>query len=277
MKPTKYLIPLSHNGSGMGPMEFIPCFLSAFAGLDIDVRVCGDSLATRACNRMAADFMYSDCDEMLIIDIDIVFTSKQIRQLLSHDVPLVYGIYPKKQEDTPACLCGFAVDPPVRPIQNSPLTEVRRAGRGFMRVKREVFEAMKEESGGPALRFHSHGRIEWDFFVAGAFSGAESCYPAGARDEDGFPMREYLSEDWVFSQRASALGFKTLVDSTICLGHIGPKEYRFSPTQMAASTQTEVLVNPKHDPARRQFPESYFAEHTKDKFAAEFLAADAGQ
>jgi len=47
------------------------------------------------------------------------------------------------------------------------LAEVRRSGRGFMLVKRELLEMMKEDNGGPALRYHNHEKIEWDFFTSG--------------------------------------------------------------------------------------------------------------
>ena len=91
----------------MGPMEFIPCFLDAFKGHNVHIQVCGDSHADRAMNRVANDFIRSDCDELVIIDIDITFTGEQLRRLLEHDVPLVYGIYPKKEPATNPCLCGF--------------------------------------------------------------------------------------------------------------------------------------------------------------------------
>lgn len=229
----KLFIPLSHNGSGVGPLDVIPLFLSAFEGMEVQMQVCGDSHADRAMNRIAADFMYSDCDEMLIIDLDITFTRKHIEMLLSHDVPLVYGIYPKKQADTPPCLCTF--EDGVRDVPgNDILKEVRRAGRGFMRVKRDVFEAMKEESCGPALRFHNHGRIEWQFFKSGYVIGGYSALDNNARDKDGYFLREWISEDWYFCERARELGIKTLIDPRITLGHIGMKEFRFAADQLGA-------------------------------------------
>jgi len=118
------------------------------------------------------------------------------------------------------------------------LIEVRRSGRGFMRVRREVFEAMKEESGGPALRFHNHGRVEWQFFKSGIVTGDFSTMRDGS-DDAGFPIREWISEDWYFCEEAHKLGFKTLVDSTITLGHIGPKEYRFDPKMIEPAEKAE--------------------------------------
>lgn len=231
-KEPKLFVPLSHNGSGMGPMDVIPLFIRAFNGREVEMRVCGDSHADRAMNRVSNDFIRSDCDEMLIIDIDVTFTARHIEWLLSHDVPLVYGIYPKKQEDTPPCLCGMAEGMGIRDVPGDDiLKETRRAGRGFMRVRREVFEAMKEDNGGPAVRFHNHGRVEWNFFQSGPVVGVFSAQGEGF-DEDGFPLREWISEDWYFCERAHMLGFKVLIDPRITLGHIGQKEYRFSKEQL---------------------------------------------
>lgn len=216
----------------MGPIAVVPLFIAALEGYEVEMPACGDSHADRAMNRIASDFMYSDCDEIVIVDIDITFTRQQMQRLLSHDVPLVYGIYPKKQDDTPPCLCTFPDG--ARQVEGSDsLKWVRRAGRGFLRAKREVFEAMKEENGGPALRFHNHGRVEWAFFPSGPVVGEHSIYAEGEVDADGFQKREWISEDWYFCERALKLGFKTLVDTRIALGHIGQKEYRFGGSQVA--------------------------------------------
>lgn len=228
----KYFIPLSHNGGGMGPLDVIPLFLGAFQGMQIEMKVCGDSHADRAMNRIAADFLTSDCDAMVIIDVDITFTRKDIENLLSNDLPLVYGAYPKKQLDTPPCMCAF--EDGVRDVEGSTyLKELRRSGRGFMCVQREVLEAMKEENDGPASRYHNHGRIEWDFFVSGVVAGDKSSM-GDECDEDDYPVREWISEDWYFCERARQLGYKTIVDSRITLGHIGQMEYRFGKHQVGA-------------------------------------------
>jgi hypothetical protein len=48
-----------------------------------------------------------------------------------------------------------------------------------------------------------------------------------ATDKDGFPIREWISEDWFFAERARKLGFRTMVDTRIALGHTGLKDYFF--------------------------------------------------
>lgn len=206
--------------------------VSQLNGFDVHIQEMHDSLATRACNKMAAAFLKSECDVMLIIDCDIIFRRKDIERMIGHierGVPAVWGIYPKKHDETEPCLCTFNEKP--EPDEHG-LAEVRRSGRGFMMVARSVFEALKEENGGPALRYHNHGELQWDFFPVGVATGTSSAL-GGGNDPDGFPVREYLSEDWLFCDRLREhLGIKTLVDTGIALGHIGGKTYRFSDAQV---------------------------------------------
>jgi len=97
-----------------------------------------------AMNMATNDFLASGCDEMVVIDTDVIFKPSHLAGLLEHDEPLVFGIYPKKEigltfpmewldEENP-----FAANPLLPGI--SPLVEVKRVARGFMRAKRGVFE-----------------------------------------------------------------------------------------------------------------------------------------
>ncbi len=219
----KIFLPLLDNGNGAVMSSFMICHARAFAGRDCQLTMASDSHANRGMNKIANDFLRSDCDVWVNLDADIHFTPRDVDHLLSHgpDVPLVYGIYPKKQEDAPPCLCTFA-ELPVPDARS--LARVRRCGRGFMLVRRELLEAMKEDNGGPALRYHNHDRLEWDFFPSGPVAGEMSALEG--LDEDGYPRREWISEDWYFCERARALGVPTLVDVRIALGHEGRKVYR---------------------------------------------------
>jgi hypothetical protein len=218
--------------------SFMICHARAFAGRDVQLDRASDSHANRGMNKVANAFLASDCDVWINLDADIHFTPLDVENLLSHcsgssAVPLVYGLYPKKQDDAPPCIGTFD-ELPIPDARN--LATVRRCGRGFMLVKRELLEAMKEDNGGPALRYHNHGAVEWDFFPSGVVTGAMSVYPSHpspqSHDPDGYPLREWISEDWFFCERARALGVPTLVDVRIALGHEGSKVYRFSGAQL---------------------------------------------
>lgn len=221
-------LPLLDNGSGQIMSSFMMDHGDAFGGRKIHMIRASDSHACRGMNKVANAFLDSECDTWINIDADIRFTRRDIDRLLSHDLPLVYGIYPKKQTDCPPCVCTFNEVP--IPDENG-LAIVRRAGRGFMLVHRSVLEAMKEDNGGPALRYHNHDKVEWDFFPSGPVTGELSAF-GNDLDENGAPKREWISEDWWFCDRARLLGFPTYIDTQIALGHVGPKEYRFGADQL---------------------------------------------
>lgn len=238
-KKTKIFIPVSHNGGGDVKSGYAVCLAHAFNGCRVQIEEMGGSHADRQCNNMANRFLLTDCDVMAIIDCDTEFTARDVQRALAHiqrGRKAIWGIYPKKSEDCPPCLNTW----PEVPIPDEHgLTNVRRAGRGFLFVKREVFEALKEDNGGPSLRFHNHDRTEWAFFRSGAVSGVETAM-LGDRDEDGYLIREWISEDWQFCEDLrNYLNIPTLVDTGIVLKHIGSKTYTF-PLETLVRTDSNI-------------------------------------
>lgn len=95
-------------------------------------------------NLAAESFLDSGCDRMVVIDSDHDFQPADIARLLSHDLPLVSGLYSKKTVDLewPVMPIGdespevlFADDAP------SPV-EVRCVPRGFISIHKSVFETL---------------------------------------------------------------------------------------------------------------------------------------
>lgn len=225
-------VPVADNGSGAIRANYMVSLIKAIAesGLNIRLARATDSLATRAMNFVSNEFLRSNADELLIIDCDICITGEQLKRLFEHDAPLVYGMYPKRQPKLEMC---FAPHRTGEFQPNNGLLEVRRAGRGCVRIARSVFEAMKEDNGGPALRFHNLGRVDWDFWPSGVVDHkskmAVGCSiedptdPDGFSmvDEDGYPRREFISEDWYFCERARLLGIPSLIDTRIMTQHEG--------------------------------------------------------
>src|SRR6266480_345970 len=172
----KIFLPLLDNGNGSVMTAFMMDHIAAFKGRTVLMMRAADSHANRGMNKIANAFLDTDCDVWINIDADIRHRRIDVDNLLSHpELLLVYGIYPKKDEETDPCLCTFET---VEPDANG-LAEVRRSGRGFMLVKRELLEMMKEDNGGPALRYHNNGKIEWDFFTSGPVTGKFSLLHIG--------------------------------------------------------------------------------------------------
>ena len=202
MKNESLFIPLLDNGTGIVKAQYCYDALIALGGRAASIARFSQPYPTRIMNMATATFLSSNCSTMIIVDMDIHFTREHVDKLLSHDVPLVYGLYPKKALPLQWCVATLTDECPFG--GDEPLVEVKRAGRGFMRVHRSVFEAMK-----PLVpEYHNHGRAEWQFWQEGC-------------DNDG----EWRSEDWWFCDNWRNLGGKVMVDQTICLQHIGDYAY----------------------------------------------------
>jgi hypothetical protein len=230
-KQLKLYVPISTDSNDSVKRGYAVDMITELAGCEVCIEEMGDSHADRACNKMANAFLKTDCDAMLIIDCDIRFTKKNIMRMIGHlerGVKAVWGTYPKKNMDTEPCVCTFG-DVPV-PDEHG-LAVVRRSGRGFLMVKREVFEALKVDNGGPCRRYHNHGEIQWQFFWSGLARYEEEA--DHGRDVDGYPMREWISEDWQFCETLrSYLGIPTLLDVDIVLGHVGSYTFHFGGSQI---------------------------------------------
>jgi hypothetical protein len=175
--------------------------------------VAGDSLVPRARNTLTMEFLKaSDCTHLLFIDSDLIFSAEHVARLVSHDVDIVGGFYPKKQQGDPELVFN-TLDTPA-PMDERRLTPVKYIGTGFIMVKRCVFEKMISEYGDEMI-FKVDGppdKFGFDFWPVGVY-----------KYKDG--TRRYLSEDWYFCQRARDLGFTIYGDNGVILKHSGSAVY----------------------------------------------------
>lgn len=185
-----------------------PLIKSPLVDFEIQTNV-GDSLIPRSRNALAAEFLKSDCDQLIFIDCDIIFSPEHFYRLASHQEGVVGGFYPKKQQGATEMVCN--VPDPVDPPRPDGLQRMAYIGTGFMKIRRFVFEAMRERYR-DEIEFRpdqsAEGTKHWDFFQTGVYT-----YPNGAK--------RYLSEDWFFCQRAMNFGVTIWGDTQIVLGHRG--------------------------------------------------------
>ena len=170
------------------------------------VRPCvGDSLVARARNRLAAQFLASDCTHLLFLDTDLIFSPDHIARLVSHDEPIVAGLYPKKQTDL-AWVCNLDEG---SETDERRLHPARYAGTGCLLIAREVFEKIRELH--PEIEYDPDNGdepgVKWDFFRCGVFN------------------RRYLSEDWFFCQMALDAGYRIWMDTEVICKHVGQAVY----------------------------------------------------
>lgn len=188
----------------MCQVAFLDAFIRSFAGCQVHIDRISDSHPGRARNRAAANFLATDCDYLLFIDSDIIFSRQHIEWLNESAEPVLAGIYCLKQREIKPC---FVTLPGFQPTATGGYIKVKRTGTGFLRIHRSVFEALKSE----AIRYTNHGRDEWDFFRSGVSDG------------------EWLSEDWFFCDEVRRVGFDVVVDTRIQLGHEGKIVYPLHP------------------------------------------------
>lgn len=176
----------------------------------------GDSLVPRARNVLAARFLRSSATHLLFIDTDLIFSPAHIARIASHDVPIVAGLYPKKQREL-GWVCNLLDEG--AEVRDDGLLPAKYAGTGFLMIAREVLERMVEAY--PEIEYDpdegDESGIKWDFFATGVWK----CPETG--------RRRYLSEDWFFCQRARDLGYEVLIDTSIVCKHVGKFIYPMAP------------------------------------------------
>lgn len=199
MKPIKRIYPIIDNGMGLSVTAWAVSMLHALEGESVFCHIstpyCGYAMdiATK-------QFMDSDCEEMILIDTDLVFKPEHLQCLMEHDEPLVFGLYSKRTVKFEAPLVTL-------PGQENPSTtpghlwEVAKTARGFMRAKREVFEKMRP-----------HVAV-----IPGTeFGDLPNYWPT---QPDG------TSEDFAFCAKWRELGGRVLIDKRIFVGHVGQAQF----------------------------------------------------
>jgi len=199
MKDIKRLYPIIDNGMGLSVTAWAVSMLHAVEGdpvfCHISTPYCGYAM-----DIATQQFMQSDCDEMILIDTDLVFTPEHLACLLQHDEPLVFGLYSKRtvKFEAPLVTLPGNENPATAP---GVLWEVAKTARGFMRAHRSVFETMRPHV--PVLKGTEFGDLP-------------NYWPT---QPDG------TSEDFAFCARWRELGGRILIDKRILVQHVGQARF----------------------------------------------------
>jgi FkbM family methyltransferase len=207
----------------------------------------GDGVA-RCRNQLTAEFLRSDCTHMLMIDSDILFSPDHVARIVSHDVPVVAGAYPKKQEGKLEWVINTLPQQSTKADPNG-LLPVQYVGTGFICVRRDVFEQMRVRYPESSyLADYGTREKEFEFWPMRVYRPPEDQAHLNAREllkacESGVCERSidlidrlrdliatrptldpgrYLSEDWYFCQRWLDMGGTVYLDTGTILKHIGP-------------------------------------------------------
>ena len=200
---------------------------------DIDFSVLmpgGDALITRARQNIVAHFLANEAaTHLLFVDADIGFEPEQAFRLLNFGADVAGGVYPTKRIDwakaaalakagntqlaSAALSYVIEFDDPKRIGVRDGFARVRAAGTGFLLIRRTVLVAMIERY--PELRYTREHNTEDTLAGSKWRSALFNCL---VDPETGV----YLSEDFSFCRRWTAMGGEIWADLESRLTHVGP-------------------------------------------------------
>lgn len=184
-------------------------------GVTADVRFLpGNCYIALARDQLAADFLASDCSDLVFIDADMGWQRDGISRLLRWDREIVGGLYPFKidRESYPARVLTQADGRPV--VDNlTGLIECDGLPTGFLRIRRDVIQRMAD---------HYRG--------ARSFADRRHGVPDGQQIVELFPTEidrgAWWGEDYRFCHLAKALGVRIWCEPRITLTHVGRRAWR---------------------------------------------------
>ena len=217
----------SFNLVGRKLMVAIPCYdgkvniKTAFAiaqlvpkldkmGVQITlVHLSGCSIITKARNKLVANFMDSECTDLLFVDADVVINVDAVTRLLalSTDRDIVAGTYPRRATDAKFFLDFHLDENNQLEFDENGLMRVESVATGFMLIRRHVIEHLIAAHPEWEYKGDGDGDVEYAVFDFAIVDG------------------NYIGEDYLFCRRAREAGFKVYLDPMISLPHIGTQEF----------------------------------------------------
>ena len=166
------------------------------------------SIITMARNSLVAEFLKTDCTDLLFIDADVVATPEDILRLLAQgsDKDIVAGAYPRRARDKKFFTDLYWNDKEDLEFDGS-LMRVKRVGTGFMLIRRHVIEQM--------IAAHP----EWSYTNNVTGNKVSAIFDFAIVED------RYVGEDYLFCDRATQMGFKVYIDVDISLPHIGSETF----------------------------------------------------
>lgn len=188
-----------------------------------------DALIQRARNFAVHQFLQTDATHLLFIDSDIVFYPPDIVKMIEADKDIVCGMYPKKLVNWNSIvqLVQDGVDAQSLPVASAQYVfnvledgdpnikfgdhtiEIRHGGTGYMLIKREVFESLKEVT----------ATYTNDYYLANVGEEFYNFFSFG------IDKSLLLSEDWFFCDSWIKQGGKIHLAAWALARHLGTFVY----------------------------------------------------
>ena len=169
-----------------------------------------ESLIPRGRNNLMAKMMNNEkATHFMFIDADMRFQPESIFQMLAYEKEVIGGLYPKKSIPS-----NYVINLlPQTKIQGDIFT-VDTMGTGFLLFKRSVYERL--------IAAHPETKYVDDVGLGKQYEPMMYAIFDCKIDEKG----HYLSEDWLFCRRWSAIGGEIWAHSKTLLNHVGHYEYQ---------------------------------------------------
>jgi hypothetical protein len=165
------------------------------------------SIITMARNSLVHEFLKTDCTELLFIDADVVVNADDILRLMAQSggMDVTAGAYPRRAKDAKFFADVYYDDNGDLEFKGS-LMRLERAPTGFMLIQRHVIERL--------IAAHP----EWMYEKQ---PGEQMAAVFDFAIRDG----KYVGEDYLFCDRATAMGFTVYIDVDISLPHVGQETF----------------------------------------------------
>jgi hypothetical protein len=141
------------------------------------------------------------CTHLLFLDDDVLFHPDVLLKLLSHDRPIVSGLYYAKSSVPQPLILHGEFGGTARTWTPGDLVECEGHGMGLCLIRTEVLRRMRDELD---LGTDPHGYPAW-------FRTVKDSPLVRA---DGVPAIYNSTEDWQFLMRARQLGYQPCVDTS---------------------------------------------------------------
>ena len=189
------------------------CALAGQHGVSIQIsNISGCSIVARARNLIAADFMASDCTDLMFIDSDINFNANDLFRLLAWTSDPKCGIaagIPVARKRAKTFISTLYKDENDELVMNDMgLIRANQVATAFMMIRRGVFETLDAN------------HPEWEYKDDRIEAGKLKAFFHFDVTPEG-----YVGEDYLFCNRAREYGYEIWVDPTITLGHMGMEEF----------------------------------------------------
>ena len=182
--------------------------VAALAAADIDAALeiyVGHCHVDVSRNRLARDFLESDCDALVFLDADNGWRPEDLARLCGHERDVVGGTYPlkKDEEDYPVRM----LERPGEPIgyDAAGLVEVEALPTGFLSISRRCFEEMDSIAPHFEDKDHKPGQRMVPIIFERIIFG------------------QRIGGDYQFCQKWRAMGGRVFLDPDCAFTHVGDK------------------------------------------------------